>query len=166
MQLKASAAASTSAFGSLLEQRRAARHGAEQALARANASRREAALAVEKITHALEQHRASRPAVSSVVGEVSALALQRSAAFARRHVDRSARLSERLTQALRALADTEAALEQAQRELALASAGERAIERHEADRAGALDRQRERREQEALDEEAAARIFAREGSAL
>jgi hypothetical protein len=92
--------------------------------------------------------------------------LQRGAAFARRHVDRAVRLARELAAAERSLAERQAQLEHAQLALARASADERAIERHEAGRALARDKQREQREQETLDEQVAARIFARKGSGL
>ena len=158
--------AAAGALGPLLEKRRAARHGAERALARAHASRSAAASAVARAADALELHRSSRPQLAAATGEVSALELQRGAAFARRHGERAARLTQQLEQAQRALAEQEGLLERARLALARASADERALERHETERARALGRRRERREQDAVDEQTAARIFARKGSAL
>jgi hypothetical protein len=158
--------AKPSALAPLLEKRRGERASQEQALARANASRNEAASAVARAEDALEQHRSARPELPPHSGEVSGLALQREAAFARRHVDLTERLARELAAAERSLAERQAQLEHAQLALARASADERAIERHEAGRAQARDKQREHREQEALDEQAAARIFARKGSGL
>lgn len=158
--------AKPSALAPLLDKRRVERESQEQALARATASRNAAASAVARAQDALEQHRSVRPELPQHSGEVSGLALQRGAAFARRHVDRAARLARELAAAERSLAEQEAQLERAQLALARASGDERAIERHEARRAHARDKQREQREQEALDEQAAARIFARKGSGL
>jgi len=154
-----------SSLAPLLDKRRGERQSREQALARAVSAHTAAAHAAAHAHDALAAHVAKTP-VPAANGTASGLALGRTAAFAKRHADRTAKLKLALEHAERALAEQAVHVEHAQRSLAKGSADERAVEQHLAREHLKHARAGERREQEAQDEEAAARIFARKGPAL
>jgi len=154
-----------SSLAPLLDKRRVDRQSSEQALARAISAHNAAAHAAAHAHDALAAHQAKAPAPPAG-GTATGLALARIGAFAKRHADRAAKLKLALERAERELAERAAKVEQAQRMLAKGSADERAVEQHLAREHAKAARARERREQEAQDEAAATRIFARKGPAL
>jgi hypothetical protein len=116
-----------------------ARASAELERARAELARTDAALAAELAAHP--------PAPADALGPTSALELQRTAAFARRHADKVRALREELSRAQQRVARQEATLASAQAALSLARAGERVIERDRARFEGEQRRARQQAEQ-------------------
>lgn len=153
----------------LLEKRRVERQNAEHALARAIASHDAATQTVERAQQALAAHTAKRPepALESAPAESSSgSSLARAAAFGQRHADTSARLKQALMRAHAHLASLTADLEVARQKLARASAGERALEQHQARLEHEAAQRAEHRDQDAADEQAAAQIIAQKEPGL
>jgi hypothetical protein len=154
-----------SSLAPLLEKRRVQRQSSEQALAQAISAHTAAARAAVHAHDALAAHLARAPAPAAS-GTATGLVLARAAAFAQRHAERAGKLKLALARAEQLLAERAVKVEHAQCLLAKGSADERAVEQHLAREHITEARARHRREQEAQDEDAAARIFARKGSAL
>jgi len=146
----------------LLDKRRVERQQAEQTLARALADQLAAATAVGEAEKGLVAHAAKRPRSEvRAQGTVTGVELARASAFAQRHLDQQSQLKLKLARAQQLLAERAGLVAQAQQGLARSSAGERAVEQHTLRADQELEKKRQRREQDALDEQAAARIIAR-----
>lgn len=153
----------------LLDKRRVERQSAEQALAGAIAKHEAAAQTLARAEQALAAHLAKQPGAptdSSASSSLSGHSLARAALFGQRHAETGARLKHALLRAHGQLAAATAEREQAQRALARASEGERAIEQRQARLQRAEAERQAHREQEAADEQAAAQIIARKGTDL
>ena len=113
------------------ERMRAARRAeAEQALARAQATREAAQGRLEQAEAELCQQCAVAPAPpAEASGAIAALALQRIAAYAERHATRTRVLEQQVREARAHMAACAAAVDAARAALAEARAGERVIER-------------------------------------
>lgn len=110
--------------------RNAQRGGAELALAQASSELNAAQEALARAQAALDAHRAAAPlAPAGAEGPIDALELQRAAAFAQRHSERSRVLQQRVQQAQALVTQRTAAVSAAQDALAQARADERVIER-------------------------------------
>jgi hypothetical protein len=132
--------------------RNAQRGQAERELADAQARWAEACAAIETAERALHVHAGRTPGAKPVAQVITALELQREAAFAQRHADEARRLQECCGAARQRLVACETALRQAQDRLGLARASEHAIERNHARFDAAQRREHEQVEQVEVEE--------------
>jgi hypothetical protein len=133
--------------------RAAQRGGAEHTVAQATADLSAAQDALARAQAELDAHRAQQPATPAAAqGPIDALELQRGAAFAQRHTERTRALRARVQQAQTRVAQCAAGVSAAQDALASAHAAERVIERDRARFESARRREREQAEQLEVEE--------------
>jgi multidrug resistance efflux pump len=133
--------------------RNAQRGGAEIALAQAGAELNAANEALARVQAAFDAHRTAAPdAPAGGQGPIDALELQRGAAFAQRHAERTRVLWQHVLEAQAQVAQRTAALSSAQHALAHARADERVMERDRERFENAQRRAREQAEQLEVEE--------------